>query len=49
MIMNASEYESGHGSLRKRPQPYVQTCLKSVAYTFSCVGLLAIFIIFKRG
>jgi hypothetical protein len=48
MITNAFEYQSGHASLRKRDPPYVQTCLKSLAYTFSCVGVLASFIIFKR-
>jgi hypothetical protein len=44
MITNASEYQSGHASLRKRDPPYIQTCLKSLAYTFSCIGVLASFI-----
>jgi hypothetical protein len=48
MITNASEYESGHASLREKPPPYVQSCLKSVAYKFLCFEVLAIFIIFKR-
>jgi hypothetical protein len=48
MITNAFEYQSGLASLRKRDPPYVQTCLKSLAYTFWCVGVLASFIIFKR-